>query len=290
MIDLSIIVISFNTKDLVDRCLSSVIKSLKTAPFGYEIIVIDNNSLDGTNDMVREKYNQVLLVENSENKGFGKANNQGAALSKGKYLLFLNSDTEVLGNSIESLFKRGIQQNALYGGKLLNVDKTAQSSTGYFYTLPIVLLSLFLKGDQLQLTRFSPNREIKTDWVSGACLFLSKNIFNQLGGFDENIFMYMDEVDLCYRAKQRGIDTYFVPEARFIHIGFASSVNKREPYINMYQGLLYFYKKHWPNMLPVLKIILKIKAWMAILLGYLVHSDSLKTSYHRALHVVNTYE
>ena len=173
MIDLSIIIISFNTKDLIDRCLSSVLKSLTRASFGYEIIVIDNNSLDGTREMIREKYKQVILVQNSENTGFGKANNQGCSRSKGKYLLFLNSDTEVLDHAVESLYQRGTQQDALYGGKLFNIDTSPQSSTGYFYTLPIVVLSLFLKGDQLHLSRFSPTRYRKTDWVSGACLFLS---------------------------------------------------------------------------------------------------------------------
>lgn len=286
--DLSIIIVSHNTKRLLRRCLNSVFTNLRASNIKFELIVVDNASRDGSVEVIENEFPQVRLIKNQKNLGFGIANNQGVKKSRGKYLLFLNSDIVVLNEAIPKLYRFAKKQEkyGIYGGKLFNPNGTIQPSCGYFYSLPIVFLSLFLKGDQLHLTRFSPDKIKKTDWVSGACLLISRDIFNELGGFDERIFMYMDEVDLCYRAKQRGYCVVFYPEAHFIHVGSASSQDKRAPYVNLFSGLMYFYQKHWPQKLWLLKIMLKMKALIAIFMGRILGNKSLVANYQKAMAIL----
>lgn len=290
MKDLSIIIISYNTKYLLRRCLTSIESSLgSSSSLSWEAIVVDNNSHDGTVQMIKREFPFVGMIVNKENVGYGRANNQAAEVAKGKYVLFLNSDTRVLNSGIEKLLdfaKEG--GDSIFGGKLFNPDGSSQPSCGYFYSLPIVFLSLFLKGDQLHITRFSPKNFTKTDWVSGACLLIKKDVFRRLGGFDEQIFMYMDEVDLCYRAKKISLGVFFYPHAHFIHVGSASSADRRIPYVNLFSGLLYFYQKHWPDKLTRLKILLKNKAIAGLCLGKILGNKSLAGNYSKALELLKS--
>ncbi|MGB9707249.1 MAG: glycosyltransferase family 2 protein [Microgenomates group bacterium] len=294
-IDLSIIIISYNTKKITLNCLKSIIQSLKNTKITYEIIVVDNNSNDGSqkeilNFKVKNKKTNMKLIFNKDNIGFGKANNQAVKIAKGEYLLFLNSDIVVLNNSIEKMFKFYKQYQNLFnflGGKLLNKDKSPQPSCGPMYFLPMVFAHLFLKGDYWQLTRFSPKKLKEVDWVSGACFITKKEYFNKINGFDENIFMYMDEVDLFYRAKKNGYRIFFYPEAKFIHLGSASSGKRTYPILQVYKGLLYFYKKHRNQTENViLKFMLKLKAKISIFIGYLTKNQYLIETYEKAYQLV----
>lgn len=288
MKDLSLIIISCNTRELLRRCLLSIEESLKDTSFRTETLVVDNNSHDGSVLMVKENFPGVIIIENNANIGFGKANNQASVKASGNYLLFLNSDTEAKKDSIIKLYKfaQAQKDHSIIGGKLFNTDGSPQASCGHFYTLPIVVLSLFLKGDQLRLTRFSPERILSTDWVSGACFIVKHSFFKTLEGFDESIFMYMDEVDLCFRAKKIGGEIIFYPYAHFLHVGSASSSDKRAPYINIFSGLLYFYSKHWPQEKRWLKILLLIKAYIAVLIGSLIFNKSLVINYSKAIALI----
>ena len=160
---------------------------------------------------------------------------------------------------------------------------TPQASSAPFYTLPVVFAALFLKGDHWGASRSSPDKTIKTDWVSGACIMTKKEYFDKIHGFDEGIFMYMDEVDLLYRAQKAGFNTYFYPHAHFIHLGSASSNGKTFPILQVYKGFLYFYKKHYSRTsLILLKIMLQLKALIALMAGYVINSDYLKKTYAEA--------
>ncbi len=288
----SVIVISFNTRQVTIDCLDSVIRSLtfENAP-AYEIILIDNASSDGSAEALREysrKHPQIRYTGNTENIGFGRANNQGVKLAEGEYVLLLNSDTVTLDHAISDLlayFQQHEEIIQFVGGKLLEKDgRTPQPSCGPFYTLPVVFGALFLKGDYWGLTRSSPDTARRVDWVSGACILTKKEYYQKLHGFDEDIFMYMEEIDLLMRARKMGYRTGFYPGARFIHLGSASSGGKTYPILQVYKGFLYLYRKHYsPLALGLLKSMLQLKAAIALLIGRLRHNTYLTETYEKAL-------
>lgn len=291
-IDLSIIIVSYNTSAITGRCLESVVDSLKDALFRWEIVAVDNASTDGSVKMLKayKKNNPetIQLIENSRNWGFGRANNQAVANSRGRYILLLNSDTEILDNAIGTMYEYYVANEAhvqFMGAKLLNKDMSPQPSAAPFFTLPVVFGFLFLKGDKFGLTRSSPNTIKNVGWVSGACIFTQKKYYEELGGFDEGIFMYMEEVDLLYRARQKGYKTVFYPGARIVHLGSASS-NKKYPILQVYRGFIYFYKKHYgPVAFLLLLGMLKLKAVASLTVGTILRKPYLIETYAEAYKV-----
>lgn len=284
-LDLSIIIISYNTKETTLDCLHSVAESLKNSPIKYEILVVDNASTDGTLDEIRNSKFEIRIIQNTRNLGFAKANNQAVELAEGAHILLLNSDTIVLDSAISRMYNFFVQNPHIHflGPKLFNKDLTPQASSAPFYTLPVVFAALFLKGDHWGASRSSPDKTIKTDWVSGACIMTKKEYYDKIRGFDEGIFMYMDEVDLLYRAQKAGFNTYFYPSAHFIHLGSASSNGKTYPILQVYKGFLYFYRKHYSHTsLILLKIMLQLKALIALIIGYIIKSEYLKKTYAEA--------
>lgn len=167
---------------------------------------------------------------------------------------------------------------------------TPQPSAAPFYTLPVVFLALFMRGDYWGATRNSPSKTTETGWVSGACILVRKDYYEALKGFDERIFMYMEEVDLLYRAKKHGYRTWFYPDARFIHLGSASSassVKRTSPILQIYKGLMYFYDKHYgPGAVFLLKLMLKLKAVIGIVIGRIFKNNYLTTTYEEAYKLV----
>jgi GT2 family glycosyltransferase len=288
-IDVSVIIISFNTRTLLKQCLMSVKKSLSQSSISSEVIIVDNNSVDGTQQMISTDFPEMILLSNQDNNGFGRANNQAIKIAQGKFVLLLNSDTIVLNNSIEKLFHFSNQKNhAFVGPKLLNADRSAQTSCGPFLTLPVVFLALFLKGDKFGFTRFSPKQPKRIDWVSGACLMAPKQLFMDGLLFDESIHMYMEEIDLLYRASKKGYKTYFTPGAKFVHYGAASSGgNRKQPVLNIYKGLIFFYRKHYGMInLFLLRILLKIKAIIGYIIGITTGNVYLRETYGEAYKLV----
>lgn len=288
--DLSIIIVSFNTKNLLRDCLDSIFKNLIQVALNYEVIVVDNNSTDGSREMLKSEYWQVKLIYNTENLGFGRGNNQGAKMAKGQTLLFLNSDIVALDAAISKLyaFFQSLQSESIVGAKLLNPDKTPQPSCGPEYSLLNIFIALFLKGDYLRITRYSPERVKQVDWVMGACIMMAKSSFKSLGGFDEGIFMYMEEIDLQLRAKKQNMSILFYPEAQFIHAGHASSGGRANPILNVFRGFLYYYKKHGSAVQnSILRILLLLKSVSAIFLFSLLGKKYDRDIYIGALKLLN---
>lgn len=290
--DISIIIPSYNTRDLLRRCLNSIVLSLRDSKLSYEVIVVDNGSMDGTVSnlksqisMTNKEGSKLTVIENKENVGYGRANNQGIKIAKGEYILLLNSDICVIDDAIDKLYAFTKKQgNVFVGGKLFNENRSEQTSCGPFFNLPVVFAALLLQGDRLGLTRWSPSVVREVDWISGACIMAKKSAFINVGLFDETIFMYMEEIDLLFRARQKGYRTIFFPSAGFVHTGAASSSDKRSPVGNIYQGLVYFYKKHYGKTeLAILKMILRIKANLAIGVGKLLKNEGLIHVYEKAL-------
>lgn len=262
---------------------------MRLAKQSYEIIIIDNASTDGSREMLKLKFPKVRTIFNRENVGFGRGNNQGIRAANGEYILLLNSDTIVLNNAIGKLVSYGRQHpNAFIGPKLLNPDKSPQSSCGPFFSLPVVFASLFLKGDVLGLTRWSPNRARRVDWVSGAAILAPKKLYLPDLLFDENIFMYMEEIDLLMRARKKGYPTYFYPRSLIVHLGAASSTNKKKgPILNIYRGFLYLYKKHASGFgFASIKFMLRAKAVIAWTIGVILGKGTLKEIYEEAFRMV----
>lgn len=292
-IDLSIVIVSYNTKQVTEDCVESINRSLINTKIKYEIIVVDNNSLDGSAEALQKiaqnKANKLSYFQTGSNLGFGKGNNFGVKKANGKYILFLNSDTIILNRSIEKLYDfyvKNEKQIHFLGPKLLNADLTPQTSACRFFSLPVVFAALLLKGDYWNLTRSSPDKFCQVDWVTGACILTTKKHFQQLGGFDENIFMYMEEVDLLYRAKKINLNTFYYPESQIIHLGSASSNGRTYPILQVYKGFLFFYKKHYSIFhLLILHVILKLKALFACFIGKIKGDQYLIRTYEQAFKI-----
>jgi len=296
MTDLSIIIISYNTSVITLNCLKSIYASLKSSEISTEIIVLDNNSDDSSvvdlqqfQKQNESKLISLILIQSKENVGFAKGNNIAIKETQGKTILLLNSDIEVIDGAIPDLYTYFTTQNkfSFVGGKLLNRDFSDQASAASFYTIPVVIGALFLRGDYLHLTRYSPSSKRQVDWVSGACIMTTRESYDAVSGFDENIFMYMDEVDLLFRARKQGLLTGFYPDARFVHLGSASSNGKTQPILQVYRGFLYFYKKHCGKTETVfLKILLYLKAAVAYIIGKITNNNYLISTYEQALTIV----
>lgn len=285
---LSIIILSFNTKELTKKCLRSVYNSLSHAPFSFEVLVVDNASTDTSVSMIAKQFPDVVLVQNKQNSGFGAANNQAVKKATGKLIFFLNSDAEVLDSAVEEMVTYITEHPNVHflGGKLLNIDRTPQASCGPFLNLWVVFMMLFLQGERFGITRYSPDTISEVDWISGACIMCRKKDFSKIDGFDEGIFLYMEEVELLYRAKQKNMHVWFIPHAQFVHVGSGSSKQWKTPIMNLYKGLLYFYAKHESyGKQIVLRLLLATKAVIGIVVGKLVRNTRIYEAYQAGLQV-----
>ena len=253
MRDVSIIIVNWNTRDLLDKCLSSI--RSQTGSLQYEVFVVDNGSSDNSVTMVKEKYPVVRLIVNTQNIGFAKANNQAIRLSQGRYILLLNSDTQLFEDTIYKMleFMDAHKEAGAMGAKLLNPNLTLQHSIYNFPNLSLALFSLSLPHNLLPTFRLSHIRywdkhdKVKAvDYVSGACLMVRQKTIKEIGMLDEDFFMYAEEADWCLRIKQAGEQVYFFPGAQLIHHSGSSSFQRGM--ITRSQELavsgIKFYKKH----------------------------------------------
>lgn len=279
--NLSIIIVNYNTSLFTASLVRSIVEN--TNLINYEVIVVDNQSNDEDKFRLR-KIKNIKFIEEQKNIGFGRANNHGIKAAKFNTLLLLNPDIIVRKNSIDKMyiFFSKNQYNFL-GAKLLNSNLSPQPSCGLFPTLTNVFKILFLKGENLGLTKFSPKISKKVDWVSAACLMGYKKDFLKIKGFDPQLFMYMEDVDLLYRGMKKGLTCGFYAQANFIHIG-AVTTKGIDSVLQVYQGLDYFYKKHYSNFhLKLLRVMMYIKMQMVKLLG----NTNLKNQYNKTWEVIN---
>ncbi len=273
---LSIIIVSFNTRHLLSKCLQSLFSQISNSN-DIEVIIVDNASNDDTIEYLENKYPQVKIIRNTENVGFGKANNQGVAQAKGEWVLFLNSDTKFRDIILNEVLKECSNHSKIYGIKLLNRDGTIQPSAGYFPTLArLAAQMLFIDDLPLIKRMYKPyqqndinfyQKEQACDWVTGAFLLVSKQAFLSVNGYDESIFMYGEEIDLCYRLSKKGVTAKYNPSYSVFHLkgassqdGFASAV------VGEFKGLLTFYRKHDPKHVKLVKKVLWTGALLRILL------------------------
>lgn len=259
MLDLSICIVNWNVRDLLKACLGSIYANTKDISF--EVIVVDNNSSDESIKMIKTDFPQVKTIENSSNAGFTKANNQAIKIAQGRYIMLLNPDTEVIDNALNKMvrFMESRRDCGAVGCKLLNTDGTLQRSCRTFPTLEVMLYSaLFL--DQLFpksrifgkyfMTWWDFNETREVDQPMGSALMIKKEALDKAGLFDENIFIWFDEVDLCYRIKKAGWKIYFTPDAQIKH-HLSQSFRQWKKIPQMIRGAViwrksrnYFFRKH----------------------------------------------
>jgi len=235
-VKLSIVIVSYNTCDVTDNCLRSIENA--TWPFGYEVIVVDNNSYDGSVAMIREKHPQVRLIANPDNRYFAIANNQGAQIANGDYLLLLNSDTMIENDNIAGLvqYYETLPYDVIcVGPKVLNADRTLQSQgfksvTTHWSTfvkhfnidafLPACIGKRILPAGTY---RFNANYPHQVSWVVGACMLCRRDLYMKVGGLNEKLEFYGEEPEFGYRTSKLGYKTYYNPNYHIIHLGGAST-------------------------------------------------------------------
>lgn len=253
--DVSIIIVNYNTCVLTRNCLKSVFEQTKDVD--YEIIVSDNGSKDGSIEMIKAEFPQVILIENNENLGFGAANNRGSEISKGKYLFLLNSDTLLLNNAIKKFFdymERLPETEACCGTILENGDGEEIHSYGDFHTLLNCLDEWVWYGIRHKLFRNSKlkkydnpkykyGQSYRVQFVTGADLFVRKSVVDKLGLFDTDFFMYSEDMELQYRYFKNGYYSSIISGAKIAHLIGGS--NKKKPLAKneMVLGSLFLYKK-----------------------------------------------
>jgi hypothetical protein len=229
---LSVIIVTWNVREFLDRALASVYASWGERP-GLDVIVVDNASRDGTVEMVRSDYPQVRLIANRDNRGFTGGNNQGLAAAHGDYLLLLNADTEVRCDALARLvtYLEEHPDVGLVAPHLLNPDGTTQSSRRRFPTLPTLFLeSTWLQGlapHRLLARYYIEDRPVDVeqtvDWVTGAAMMVRRDVVDDVGGLDEGFFMYSEELDWCRRIHAAGWTVAYIPTANIVHYGGKSS-------------------------------------------------------------------
>jgi hypothetical protein len=255
---LSIIIVNYNAGRLLKGCIDSIYKESTITPF--DVWVVDNNSMDASVPMVQQNFPQVNLIENKENVGFARANNQAITKCTGNYILLLNPDTLVLQNAIEKVvdFMEANPTVGICGCKVLNEDETLQLACRRSIPTPGVaffrltgLSRLFPKSKimaKYNLTYLNPDEPNEVDAVSGAFLMIRRETIDEIGLLDESFFMYGEELDWCFRAKKVGWNVVYYPDARIIHLkGECSKTNSRKAAYEFYHAMYLFHKKHFSS-------------------------------------------
>ncbi|QPC80878.1 glycosyltransferase family 2 protein [Phototrophicus methaneseepsis] len=271
--ELSIIIVSWNVKDLLAQCLNSIEQSgilAQDAQPSAEIIIVDSGSTDGTVEMVQQSYPQVQLLAQSENIGFTRANNIGLQAAKGHYLLLLNPDTEVIDHALQEIiaYMDTNPQVGIVGPHTLNSDGTTQSTRRRF---PTRMLAFF---ESTWLQPYTPKSMLNhyyvvdqddtgtfdVDWVQGSAMMVRREVYEQTGGLDEGYTMYSEEMDWCHRAKDAGWRVVYLGTAQIIHHGGKSS-DQAGAWKHIYfqkSKIRYFEKYHGKAFAAFLRFFLKL--------------------------------
>ena len=256
----SIVIVSYNTCRILDECIASIKRETAVS---YEVIAVDNASHDGSCGMLKQKYPEVTLIENNDNAGFARANNQGFAAARGKYFFMLNSDTVILDGAIDKLadFMEKDSDAGICAprnvGRSGEVQYSCDHFPGLWNTLCVYsnLVNRFPKVKMFRRSRmqywdYCAVRDVER--VSGCSLMIRSELFRRLGGLDSNYFMYFEETDLCYRVIREGWRVVYLPDPAIIHYGGESSVSQtgrrvinRTIYSYYLCSQYYFYRKNY---------------------------------------------
>ena len=258
--DISIIIVNWNTKNLLLNCISSVYETVKNISF--EIWLVDNASIDGSVDAVKQNYPDVRIIQNTKNLGFAAANNIALKKMQGRYALLLNTDTVLTKGAVESIFNF-MEENPATGmacGQLLNQDGSKQNSIANFPGI----ISLLCNESLLQILlpeKYPGKRKhyvnpIKVDSCIGACLMVRKKAVDEIGMLDERYFFFFEETDWAFRMKQSRWEIYFVPSAKIFHIQGQSIGHNVKSRIMFYQSRYIYFEKWHKLSYPLIRLII----------------------------------
>lgn len=253
--DVSIVIISWRMKELLQICLKTIYSF--TSGINFETIVIDNNSSDGTSEMIEKEFPEVVLIKNSENRGVAPARNQGIEIARGKYILILDADVELTENSILKLFQymEDDKTCGVVGSKLIGTDHQLQFSCKRF---PNFLSFIFRRLEHFSFIRNSKtlryhtmqdwdHKEIKeVDYLIGACQFIRSEVIKKIGMYDDKIFYGPEDIDFCLRTWRAGWKVVYFPQTEIIH--HEQRITKKNIFskvsLKHFLGILYLYKKY----------------------------------------------
>ncbi|MCK9391193.1 MAG: glycosyltransferase family 2 protein [Syntrophales bacterium] len=247
MTDISIIIVNWNTRELLRECLESVLRTVHDLI--YEVIVVDNASTDGSVAMLHDFSPQVRIIANDENRGFGAANNQAFQLMVGRYALLLNTDTVLTESAVRDLFSfmESHPKAGMSCGQLLNRDGSKQNSIASFPTLLTLLTNMslleYLLPGKYPSKRYDHRQPIAVDSGVGACLMVRRQAMDVVGWFDERYFFFFEETDWAYRMRLAGWRVFHVPTARIYHLQGQSIGPDVRSRIEFYRSRYQFFKK-----------------------------------------------
>ncbi|MCL5439113.1 MAG: glycosyltransferase family 2 protein [Patescibacteria group bacterium] len=281
MIDLSIVIVSYNTKEFLKKCLKSIKNNCR---LNYEVIVVDNGSVDGSAEVIDKEFKNVILFQNAKNLGFSKANNIGIKKANGKYVLFLNSDTEIKQQTLEEIFEF-MEKNKYVGVATCKVElpngslddachrgfPTPWNSFTHFSGISKIFpYSNLFNGYHLGWKNLNTIHEI--DACAGAFMFTRKKAGDEIGWWDEDYFWYGEDLDFCYRLKKKGWKIYFIPSVSTLHYkGISGGIKNHSKHLSTadsetrkfatkarFDAMKIFYNKHYKNKYP------KIVTWLIL--------------------------
>ena len=238
---LSIIIVNYKSADFLKKCVALVEKKVPKN-FLEEIIIVNN---DQEEEILLDPRNNLSIINNIENLGFGAGNNMGARIAKGDILFFLNPDTEIISENIEKifyLFEKNINLGIIGSQLIIKDDKIQPWGAGYEISLVNLIKNNLGLVDSRKI--WQSKKPIETDWVSATALFIRKEIFQKIGGFDENFFMYFEDMDLCKRVRKIGKKVLYNPNFSVKHIGGTSYQKKCCQKKDYYKAQEYYFKKN----------------------------------------------
>jgi len=277
--DLTISIVSYNSLSFLRECLNSILSS--PPGVGHEIIVVDNASSDGTDEFVKKNYPEIILIPNKRNIGFAAANNRAIEESRSKYVLLINSDCMVYKKSLGSLveFMEKNPEVGIAGPKIVNSDGTIQFSCRRFPSVfnaaaHTILTNIFPDNPfskKYKLADIGRDNPFKVDWVSGSCMIIRRKALEDTGILDENYFMYVEDLDICYRMWQKNWEVHYYPEAEIMHhIAGSSGSGEIKASFRMQKSVFYFfwknYRRSWKIILiPLLVLTLGFRLFLTII-------------------------
>lgn len=248
MIHISVIIVNYNARYFLKHCIESVLESDMIDQ--VEIIVVDNKSTDESSEMLRVEYPQVSCIQNKENIGFSRANNIGVGIAKGKYVLILNPDTLLKSNTLSKFYSFAESQSRFGAAGAQFMDGSGnylQESKRNYPNLKVAGTKLLGYSKFYYSNHIEQEQVAQVDILTGAFMFIRKSVYEEVNGFDEDFFMYGEDIDLSYRILKAGYKNFYLGNNRVIHFKGESTLKDQFYLKNFYGALSIFYKKHFPD-------------------------------------------